>query len=141
MSEAEMKPLKWTPSTDIGYEVVRRPDGGMHFTFTDVKPATLEHWHNFALQHLYDSDRLTRNLYDLRQVEHISEEAIRFAVEANSDPSSRNIRLAVVVINEEVRQAVLKIAALTTSSGAEMAIFTDIEKAESWLNRPLNTMV
>jgi hypothetical protein len=141
MSEIEIKPLKGAPPPDIGYTVVRRPDGGMHFTFTDVDRRTLEHWREFALLHLYDSDRLTRNLYDLRQVKSIPKEAVHFAVEANSDPASRNIRLAVVLASEEVRSAVLEIAALTPAAGAEVGIFTSIEEAESWLNRPLTTMI
>jgi hypothetical protein len=141
MSESEMKPFKLVPPPEIGYKVARRPDGGMHFTFTDVSTKTLKHWHEFAKLHLYDSDRLTRNLYDLRQVETITEEAVRFAVEANSDPAARNIRIAVVVANEAVRSSVLEIAALTPASGAEVNIFTDIDKAEAWLNRPLTTMI
>jgi hypothetical protein len=135
------KPLKWTPEPNIGYTVQRREDGGMHFTFTDLSVETLKHWHDFALEHLYDSDRLTRNLYDLRQVEDVSEEAARFAVEANSDPASRNIRLAVVVASEKVREAILKISALTAPGGVEMGVFTDMEVAEAWLNRPLTTLV
>jgi hypothetical protein len=141
MSEPENKPFKLIPPPEIGYSVVRRQDGGMNFTFTDVSPETLKHWHEFALLHLYDSDRLTRNLYDLRQVDTITEEAVRFAVEANSDPAARNIRIAVVVASEAVRSSVLDIAALTPASGAEVGVFTDIEKAEGWLNRPLTTMI
>jgi hypothetical protein len=140
MSDEQPKPLKWTPTPGIGYTVVRRPDGGMHFTFSDVSMPTLRHWRDFADQHLYDSDRLTRNLYDLRQVETITEEAVRFAVGANSDPAARNIRLAAVVANEEVRQGMLEITARTTTSGVEMAVFTSMEKAEEWLNRPLTTL-
>lgn len=141
MSDLEIKPLKRTPGPEIGYSVSRRTDGGMHFTFTDLSPSTLSHWHEFALEHLLDSDRLNRNLYDLRQVGEIPDEAIRFAVEANSDPSSRNLRVAVVVANEEVKKAVLKISALTPASGAEVGLFTDIEAAEKWLKRPLTTMM
>jgi hypothetical protein len=141
MSDVEIKPLKWTPVPGIGYSVKRRADGGMHFTFTDLEPATLDHWREFALEHLLDSDRLTRNLYDLTQVGEIPEEAIRFAVEANSDPASRNIRVAVVVATEAVRSAVLQIAALSTASGVEMSLFTDLSAAEEWLKRPLTTMI
>jgi hypothetical protein len=142
MSEdVEMKPLKWVADPDIGYSVRRRPDGGMHYTFTDVSPATLQHWRDFALQHLLDSDRLTRNLYDLRQIDQIPEEAIEYAVEANTDPSARNIRVAVMVSNEPVRRAIQKIADLTAPGGVEIGIFEDIEKAETWLDRPLSLMV
>jgi hypothetical protein len=141
MSEVEMKPLNWAPTPGIGYTVVRRPDGGMHFTFSDVSRPTLEHWREFAIQHLYDSDRLTRNLYDLRKVAQIPEEAVRLAVEANSDPASRNIRLAVVVANEAACQSILEIDALSTNSGADMALFTDMDEAEAWLNRPLTNML
>lgn len=141
MSEVDLKPLNWNPQPGIGYTVVRRPDGGMHFTFTDVSHKTLEHWRAFALAHLLDSDRLTRNLYDLRQVENLPEEAIEYAVEVNTDPSVRNIRLAVVVVNEAVRQAIQEIDALTVPSGVEMAIFTDLDEAEAWLDRPLTLLV
>ncbi len=96
MSDEVLKPLNWNPVPGIGYTVARRPDGGMHFVFTDASPMTLEHWREFSLEHLYDSDRLTRNLYDLSQLEDLPEQAIQYAVEVNNDPSSRNIRLAVV---------------------------------------------
>jgi hypothetical protein len=137
----EMKPLNWKPAPGIGYQVVRRPDGGMQFTFTDVSPATLKHWRDFSIQHLYDSDRLTRNLYDLRMLGEIPEEAIRVALELNSDPSARNIRLAVVVASEKVRQAIHKIADLTPAGGVETHIFTGLDEAEAWLSRPLEKLV
>lgn len=141
MSDAEVKPLRWTPDPEIGYTVTRRVDGGMHITFTDASQATLEHWREFALEHLLDSDRLTRNLYDLRQLDELPEEAIQYAVEVNNDPSVRNIRLAVVATSDSIRQALRKIAALTTSGGVEMAVFTELEAAEAWLNRPLTQLV
>jgi hypothetical protein len=135
------KPLNWEPAPGIGYNVVRRPDGGMHYVFSDTNHATLVHWRAFALDHLLSSDRLTTNLYDLRQVSEISEEAIQYAIELNSDPSTRNIRVAVVVANESVRQAIQKITALTRPGGVELATFTDISEAENWLNRPLTLLV
>lgn len=141
MSEEELKPLNWVPAPDVGYRVARRLDGGMHYTFTDLSLTTLRHWREFAIQHLLDSDRLTRNLYDLRQVSEISEEAIRYAVEVNSDPSARNIRLATVVGSEQVRQAIQEIAALTPAGGVEIGIFTDLQQAEEWLDRPLTLLV
>jgi hypothetical protein len=113
----------------------------MHYTFTDDSHATMIHWREFALQHLYDSDRLTRNLYDLRQVKTISKEAIQIALEANSDPAARNIRVAVVVASETVRQAIQQIADLSAPGGVEMGIFLDMKDAEAWLDRPLTTLV
>lgn len=114
MEYEELKPLNWKPSEDIGYSVTRRVDGGMSFIFSQVDHETLEHWRGFALEHLLDSDRLTRNLYDLHQLEELPEEAVQYAVEVNTDPSVRNIRLAVVATNENVIQSLRKIAALTT---------------------------
>ena len=141
MPDADMKPLNWEAEPNIGYTVVRRPDGGMNFTFTDVSSETVTHWRDFSLQHLYDSDRLTRNMYDLRQVDELNEDAIRVAIEVNSDPSTRNIRLAVIVSSERVREGIRRIADLATSTGVEMEIFTDIDEAESWLSRPLTMVV
>jgi len=137
----DLKPLNWSPTPGVGYRVVRRPDGGMQFTFSDVSPTTIKHWRNFSIQHLYDSDRLTRNLYDLRQLTEVSEEAIRVALEVNSDPSARNIRLAVVVANDKVRQAILEIADLTPAGGVETHVFTDLDEADAWLSRPLEKLV
>ena len=58
----ESKPLNWTPAPGVGYSVIRRGDGGMTLTFTDLSDATLAHWHEFALEHLLGADRRTRNL-------------------------------------------------------------------------------
>ena len=81
MSDAEIKPLNWNADSDIGYSVERRPDGGMQYTFKDVTHETLEHWRRFSMDHLIESDRLTRNLYDLRQIDELPEEAIIYALE------------------------------------------------------------
>jgi metal-sulfur cluster biosynthetic enzyme len=140
MAEEMLKPLNWEPTPGIGYTVVRRPDGGMHYTFTDVSHETLAHWRAFAVEHLLDSDRLTTNLYDLREVDEISQEAVDYAIEVNSDPSARNIRLA-VVLNDAVREAIEKIPSLTTTGGVEFKVFTDLHDAEEWLGRPLTLIV
>ena len=143
MAQENVKPLNWKPTPGIGYTVQRRADGGMNLIFTVLDHQTLMHWREFALEHLIDSDRQTRNLYDLRQVKDIPAEAITMAVEANNDPASRNIRLAVVVANAEVRKTVVEIAALSAApgGGTNLKLFTDIDEAEAWLNRPLETMV
>jgi len=137
----DKKPLFFTPDPDVGFTAERRDDGGMNLIFNDITSDTLGHWHQFAEEHLLGSDRLVRNLYDLRQVEHLSNEAIQVAVELNSDPSTRNIRLAVVVANNEVRSAIQKISDLSASGGSRMAIFTKVDEAEAWLNRPIESMV
>ena len=135
----EPKPLNWTSEPGIGYSVIRRGDGGMTLTFTDLSDAPLAHWHHFALDHLLGADRRTRNLYDLRAVQEIPEKAIRMAVDANSDPSARNIRVAVVVASEAVADGIRKVAALAeTESASAMKIFADINEAEAWLARPLD---
>ncbi len=138
----ELKPLNWKPEPGIGYTVVRRPDGGMALTFTDLSDATIKHWHDFALEHLLGSDRLTRNLYDLRQVGEISEQAVHAAIDVDSDPAARNIRVAVVVASEEVARAVREVyyAALPETSAA-IKIFSDMNEAETWLGRPLDQIV
>jgi hypothetical protein len=135
----ELKPLNWTPKPGIGMNVVRRADGGMTLTFTDMSDATLREWRDFALEHLLGSDRRTRNLYDLRAVKEINEKAVRMAVEVNSDPSARNIRLAVVVADQKMADAIREIAALALpETAAAMKIFTDLNQAEAWLSRPLD---
>ncbi len=136
------KPLHWKPEPGIGYSVVRRPDGGMTLTFTDLSDATIQHWHDFALEHLLGMDRLTRNLYDLRKVKEIPPKAVQTALEVNSDPAARNIRVAVVVASEKVASAVREMyyESLPETSAA-IKIFTDIDEAENWLSRPLDQMV
>jgi len=137
----DMKPLNWTAKPGVGMTVSRRPDGGMNLTFTDTSEATIREWHDFALEHLLGSDRLTRNLYDLRAVRDLSQTAVQTAVEVNSDPQARNIRLAVVVANEAAAKAIRDIAALALpESAAAMKLFTDLDEAEAWLSRPLDQM-
>ena len=135
----EIKPLNWAPAPGIGYTVIRRGDGGMTLTFTDLSEATLKHWREFALEHLFGLDRRTRNLYDLRAIQEIPESAIRMAVEANSDPSARNIRVAVVVANKKMAESVRDVASLALSETASaLKLFSDIDEAEAWLSRPLD---
>ena len=136
---SDVKPLNWKREPGIGYHVVRRNDGGMHYVFTDLSEKTVDHWKHFAEDHLLEADRLTRNLYDLRQVEEFPEEAMRSAIRLNSDPSARKIRLAVVVANEAVANGIRKVAALAeTNFAADIHIYTDVEEAEAWLALPLD---
>ena len=137
----EMKPLHWTAEPGVGMTVVRRADGGMNLTINDTSEATVAAWHDFALEHLLGSDRLTRNLYDLRGVKDVSRKAVETAIEVNSDPQARNIRLAVVVATEAAAKAIREIGALALpESAAAMKIFTDMDEAEAWLARPLDQM-
>ncbi|HTP00285.1 MAG TPA: hypothetical protein VMJ64_02855 [Anaerolineales bacterium] len=134
-----LKPLNWTPKPGVGMTVTRRADGGMTLTFTDMSPATLREWRNFALEHLLGMDGRTRNLYDLRLVKQIDEQAIRAAVEVNSDPGARDIRLAVLVASQEAADAIRRIAAQSLpETAAAMKLFTDMDEAEAWLSRPLD---
>lgn len=140
MNNTELKPLKWNPEPGLGYSVERRPDGGMNVVFHNAKAETLFHWRNFALEHLLDSDRLVRNLYDLRDIDELPEEAIQYALEVNNDPSVRNIRLAVIATSKKVRSTVRTIRALSSPGGVEMALFTNLKDAEEWLSRPLEML-
>ena len=134
----ELKPLNWEPKPGIGMNAVRRGDGGLTLTFTDLSDATLADWYEFASDHLIGSDQRVRNLYDLRQVGEIPEKAVRMAVELNTDPGTRNIRLAVVVSSEKVKAAIEEIGALSGGYSAYMAIFSDMNEDEAWPGRPLN---
>jgi hypothetical protein len=135
------KPLNFSPDPAHSFTVARRSDGGMNVTFTDVNHETLAYWHKFAEDHLISSDHLVRNLYDLRQVDHLSEEAIQVAIELNNDPSTRNIRLAAVVASENMRVAMQKIFDNTPGGGVRMGVFDNLEEAEAWLSRPMESMV
>jgi len=135
----QIKPLNWTPKPGVGFTVVRRGDGGMTLTFTDLSDVTIKDWREFAMEHLLGVDRRTRNLYDLRLVKEIPEKAIRLAVEANSDPAARHIRVAVVVADDKVANAIRSVAAQALpGTAAAMKLFTDINEAEAWLGRPLD---
>ncbi len=137
----ELKPLNWKPKPGIGYTVARRADGGMNLTFTDLSDATLADWREFAFEHLMGSDRLTRNLYDLRDVQQVTEKAIKLAVEVNSDPSTRNLRVAVLVASESARKSIMDVAAGAVGSGAAIRIFTSMAEAEAWLMKSMDQII
>lgn len=137
----DQKPLHFSPDPGMGFNVTRREDGGMNVIFTGITHETLAHWHKFAEEHLIGSDHLVRNLYDLRQVERLSDEAVQIAIELNNDPSTRNIRLAAVVANDAVRAAMQKIFDNTPGGGVRMGVFDDMDAAEVWLGRPIELMV
>lgn len=133
------KPINWTPDPNIGFTVERRDDGGLKFTFTDLKLETVNAWRGVATEHLIDAEGNNRNLYDLSAVIEISETAIQAAIEVNSDPGAHFVRIAVVVANDEVAQALRKVNAL--SQGVELGMFTDLAKAEVWLERPFSPLL
>jgi hypothetical protein len=137
----ELKSLNWQQKPGVGYSVSRRADGGMNLTFTDLSDVTLADWREFAFEHLMGSDRLRRNLYDLRDVSDISQKAIKMAVEVNSDPSTRNLRVAVLVASDEAREAIMNVAAGAVGSGAAIRIFTNMAEAEAWLMRSMDQIV
>jgi hypothetical protein len=136
----DQKPLYFSPDPQIGFTAERRSDGGMNLTFADINSDTLGHWQKFAEEHLIGSDSLVRNRYDLSELDHLSDRAVQMAVALNSDPSTRNIRLAVVVGNDQVKGAIQKVADLTPAGGVRMEVFEDLDEAEKWLSRPLESM-
>ena len=136
-----LKALNWNQRPGIGYTVARRADGGMNLTFTDFSESTVADWREFAFEHLMGSDRLTRNLYDLREVGEIPEKAIKMAVEVNSDPSTRNLRVAVLVASESARLAIMDVAAGAVGSGAAIRVFTSLAEAEAWLMKSMDQIV
>ena len=78
----------------------------------------------------------------LRQIREIPGKAIQVAMEVNSDPAARNIRLAVVVNNDILANAVREIYyAVVPETSAAIKIFTDIDAAEAWLSKPMDQMV
>ena len=138
---SDLKPLNWKAESGIGYTVTRREDGGMNYVFSDLLEATVAHWKKFSEEHLFDADRLTRNLYDLREVQNFPEEAMRTAIRLNSDPSARKIRLAVVVASDAVADGIRKVAALAeTNFAAAIHIYTSVDEAEAWLAQPLDQL-
>ncbi|MCX6024964.1 MAG: STAS/SEC14 domain-containing protein [Chloroflexi bacterium] len=133
------KPLDWSSEPERGYRVARRPDGGLHVTFHHLSPAVLAHWQAFAQRHLQGAERFNRNLYDLRAVAVIPPDAIQLAEDVNADPAARFVRVAVVVSSKAVQQALAGLAQL--SSGVEMEVFSNLEEAERWLDRPASRLL
>ena len=135
------KPFNWPPPDDprIGYTVTRRPDGGMHYVFTQADLPTLQHWREFALRHLQPADHNTRNLYDLRHIAEMPEAARQFALEVANDPAARNVRTAVVVASREVAEALDEIVVL--SERVNLRIFTGVPEAEDWLAQPFSRLL
>lgn len=141
MTKPDEKPLAWTPPDDprVGFTAARRADGGMHLTFTDLSPLTLQHWREFSQRHLQGAERQNRNLYDLRQVSSFPPQALRLATELNQDPAAKFIRLAVVVANPQIEALMRQVG--STSLGAEIEVFTDLDKAEAWLDQPFSRLL
>jgi len=138
---SDPKPFSFPPPQDprIGYSVTRRPDGGMHYVFTTTDHETLRHWREFALAHLTSADHKTRNLYDLRQVERLTPEALGLALEVGNDPAARNVRTAVVVSGPEVAAALDEVQAI--SEHGNFRVFYNLEEAEAWLTQPFSRLI
>ena len=135
------KPFLTPPPDDprIGYSVTRRADGGMNYVFTAADHETLVHWREFAARHLETADHHTRNRYDLRALTSISEEALKFALEAASDPAARNVRTAIVVASPAIGAALEEVGLISESG--DLRVFHSIEDAEHWLTQPFSRLL
>lgn len=135
------KPFNASPPSDpaIGYSVIRRADGGMHYVFTKSDLPTVTHWRDFAAQHLLTADHNTRNLYDLRPLAAISAEALQAALEMANDPAARNVRTAIVVSGPAVAAMLKDITVL--SERGNLRVFTEIDEAEAWLAQPFSRLL
>jgi hypothetical protein len=135
------KPFNASPPSDpaIGYSVIRRADGGMHYVFTKSDGPTVTHWREFAAQHLLTADHNTRNLYDLRPLAAISAEALHAALEMANDPAARNVRTAIVVSGPAVAAMLKDITVL--SERGNLRVFTELDEAEAWLAQPFSRLL
>ena len=135
------KPFTAPPPDDpaIGYTVTRRADGGMHYVFRASDARTVQHWREFAAQHLLTADHNTRNLYDLRALPALSKEALTAALEMANDPAARNVRTALVVSSADVAAALKSVMAL--SERGNLGLFTSPDKAEAWLALPFSRLL
>lgn len=135
------KPFLSPPPDDprIGYTVTRRADGGMNYVFTTTDHETLLHWREFAARHLETADHHTRNLYDLRRLTSLTEEALKFALEAASDPAARNVRTAIVVANPGIGAALEEVGLISESG--DLRVFHSLDDAEHWLAQPFSRLL
>ena len=99
---------------------------------TDTSPETVEDWYLSSLVEMDTYTGPVKRLYDMRDLNTVSIEAVRTAVKVRRHPKAHLVYTAVLTNNSTV--AALVRAALAVQGGGNFKLFTNESEAIAWLH-------
>lgn len=113
--------------------IQKRPDNIVVVSALDTSSATLEHWEQYANEVMNAITAPQKRIFDMRNLNNISVEAVRTAVRLRRHPNANLMHNAVLTRNSTVLALVR--AALSVRAGGNFKLFNDEEEAILWLNQ------
>ena len=114
-----------------------REDGILVYKARDTSPATVEQWQQESLALLDQTDKYSKRLYDLRDLNGLSIMALRTAIRLKAHPNARFVYAA--VLTRSTRTASLVQTVLSIQPGGNFQIIMTEEEAINWLNNKVSS--
>lgn len=109
-----------------------RDDGILFITARDTSQATVDQWLREALDWLEQTNKYSKRLYDLRQLDSLSIMALRTAIRLKSHRNAKYVFAA--ILTRSSRTASLVQTVLSIQPGGNFRIMFDENEAITWLN-------
>lgn len=115
------------------FRITMRPDNIGVIIADDTSDATLRHWYDYSMADMSTYTRPVKRLYDMRNLDTLSLQAVRTAIKIRKHPQADLIYSAILTSNTTV--SALVNVALSAQAGGHFQLFTEEERAIAWLHQ------
>jgi hypothetical protein len=118
--------------TQSTFRIENRPDNILVVIVEDCSDETVQHWYEYSMADMLMYAGPTKIIYDMRQLNTISMNAVRKAIKLRKHPNIHLANVAVLTTSNTVKALVN--VALSVNAGGRFVTFTDEETAVAWLH-------
>jgi hypothetical protein len=114
------------------FRIENRPDNIMVIKVDDTSDETVQHWYEYSMADMLMYTGPTKIMYDMRNLNTISMNAIRKAIKLRRHPNAY-LAYTAVLTNSNTVKALVNVA-LSINAAGRFVTFTDEETAVEWLH-------
>ena len=118
--------------TESTFRIENRPDNILVVIVEDCSDETVQHWYEYSMADMLMYAGPTKIIYDMRQLNTISMNAVRKAIKLRKHPNIDLAYVAVLITRNTVKALVN--VALSVNAGGRFMTFTDEKQAVAWLH-------
>ena len=118
--------------TESTFRIENRPDNILVVIVEDCSDETVQHWYEYSMADMLMYAGPTKIIYDMRQLNTISMNAVRKAIKLRKHPNIDLAYVAVLTTSNTVKALVN--VALSVNAGGRFTTFTDEKQAVAWLH-------
>ena len=118
--------------TESTFRIENRPDNILVVIVEDCSDETVHHWYEYSMADMLMYAGPTKIIYDMRQLNTISMNAVRKAIKLRKHPNIDLAYVAVLTTSNTVKALVN--VALSVNAGGQFMTFTDEKQAVAWLH-------